>query len=90
MSKKQKILAVSFLIVTGIHLLFCNFYPQIYGWVNLRDFVSPFLVLTKLFRLILLAVLAALGFKNIAKNRKLLIYYLTLFFFNLVLFVIVS
>ena len=90
MSKKQRNLAIAAFILTASHLFFYNFYDQLSGWMNLRDYLPIFQVVSLLLRLAFLLFLVIAGFKNIQNNRKLLVYYLVLFFFNLILLVLVS
>ncbi|GAA3010853.1 hypothetical protein [Tetragenococcus solitarius] len=85
MTKKQKQSATIFFILTILHTLFCNFYTQIYAFMNIQDWLTPFLIATLLLRLALLLALFWTGLRQVQKNRKLALFYLLLFFFNLVM-----
>lgn len=85
MTKKQKQSAILFFILTILHTLFCNFYTQVYAFMNVQNWLTPFLVVTLLLRLLLFIALFWVGLQQVQKNRKLALFYLLLFFFNLVM-----
>lgn len=88
MTKKQKQPVFIFFILTILHTLFCNFYTQIYAFMNVQDWLTFFLPIVLILRVLLLLALFWIGLRQVQKNRKLALFYLLLFFFNLVLFFI--
>ncbi|AYW45723.1 hypothetical protein C7K43_07050 [Tetragenococcus koreensis] len=85
MTKKQKRSIAIFFILTILHTLFCNFYTQIYAFMNVQNWLSFFLITTLIVRLLFLLAIFWMGLRQVQKNRKLALFYLLLFFFNLVM-----
>lgn len=85
MTKKQKRNVAIFFILTILHTLFCNFYAQIYAFMNVQNWLSIFLAVSLILRLFLLLALFWIGLRQVQKNKKLALFYLLLFFFNLVM-----
>ncbi|WP_414841138.1 hypothetical protein [Enterococcus saccharolyticus] len=91
MKTKQPSILFIFILITAIHVLFCNFYPPIYGYMNINGHLPFFLMLTKLVRVAILLVIIGLGFTQMQeKNKKGMFAYLALFFFNLILMFLFS
>jgi hypothetical protein len=91
MNTKDRSLLLFFIILTAIHVLFCNFYPPIYGYMNIHGHLLLFLMLTKLIRVAILLAIIGLGFTQLQqKNKKGMLTYLALFFFNLILMFLFS
>ena len=79
------------LLFSALHVLFYNFYPLISGYMNMHGHLPLFLTAIKLPRVLLLLVIASLGFLQLQqKNKRLLLVYLSLFLFNLVLFFLLA
>lgn len=85
MTKKQKQHVATFFILTLLHTLFCNFYTQIYAFMNVHNWLSIFLAVSLILRVLLLLALFWIGLRQVQKNKKLALFYLLLFFFNLVM-----
>ncbi len=83
-TKQKKSVIISF-ILTILHTVFCNFYTQIYAFMNIQNWLSLFIALTLILRLLLLIALFWLGLRSIQKNKKIALFYILLFFFNLVM-----
>jgi hypothetical protein len=83
MNTKERSLLLFFIILTAIHVLFCNFYPPIYGYMNIHGHL--------LIRVAILLAIIGLGFTQLQqKNKKGMLTYLALFFFNLILMFLFS
>ncbi|MGX7329305.1 hypothetical protein [Enterococcus bulliens] len=86
MRKKQSIFILSLSVLTAFHIVFANFYPRIYGYMNAQDRLTAFLSVSVIIRGLLLILISIAGFTCIRENRRLLPIYLGLFLVNLVLF----
>lgn len=86
MTKKHRKFLAVILIVTILHLLFCGFYQQIYGYFNLQGGLMPFLTITQLMRIIFLIFIGIGGLLSLREQvKKALPFYLAFFLFNLVI-----
>lgn len=86
MEKKHRYLITVITILTLIHMVFCTFYPRIYGYFNTQDLLPSFLTVLLVIRVLFFAGVAFCGFLAIKdRSNKVLPFYLILFFFNLII-----
>lgn len=86
MRNKQSISIIALSLLTAVHIVFANFYPRIYGYMNAQDQLIAFLSISVILRGLLLIVISIAGFTCIREYKKLLPVYLGLFLVNLILF----
>lgn len=86
MTHKQRNSLILFTLLTIIHVLFYNFYPPIYGYMNIHNQLGWFLPIKLLLQIALLLILAVVGFFQLQHHKKkFMLFYVSLFFFNLIL-----
>lgn len=86
MDKKHRYLITVITILTFVHMVFCTFYPRIYGYFNTQDLLPTFLTVLLVIRIAFFAGIAFCGFLALRdRSNKILPFYLVLFFFNLII-----
>lgn len=89
MQQKQPFFLFTFGFLSALHILFVNFYPRIYAYMNMSESLPRFLMLSTLIRGFLLIGIILAGFTCVRENRRFLPFYLGLFLINFLLFFLI-
>lgn len=83
---KDLLFAIGIALLSILHLVLSIYYWKLYGYFNLHDNLTGFLLAIKVFRLGIYLLICGLGYQSLRhQEKKLLACYGLLFLFNLIL-----